>query len=313
MKKRWMIGVNFLLAMTIMVTPIFAQTGTSKVQTGNRITTIKSVVKNGSTYVGIRDLGAAADIEVSYFSNSHTAYLGLPGSEMEIKLRTGETFVNGIYVGKASVVTIDGFSYLPFRFVSENLGYEVKYENGIIKLLNAQEIGFITPESDKVYDPNGKVYEIILNSNNGQFIPQIKQPETKPVQSVPDKDGLTTADYYIEYLSHIQVIKASVFEMSGADYEVAWPVEYILQDKAYLENTVMPKLIGTEFEQLARKWEKSVNLAVLVFSNNGNNNGELLGSVAGIDKVLEEEIVRLGITEVTLRKIQDRLNKAMGW
>lgn len=96
----------------------------------------------------------------------------------------------------------------------------------------------------------------------------------------------------------------------AADIEVSY---FNNTQTAYLENIVMPKLIGIEFEPLAKKWKTSIDLAVDVFSNNGNNNGELLKSVVGIDKMLEDETVRLGLTEVTLRKIQDRLNKAMGW
>lgn len=97
---------------------------------------VSSVIKNNTTYVGIRDLGDATGLAVMYHDDTSTLELLDMTTTMSINLETGDTRVNGEPVTSAPLLTVKGRTYLPLRFVCEKFDYVVDTNGNTVNITN---------------------------------------------------------------------------------------------------------------------------------------------------------------------------------
>lgn len=89
----------------------------------------------GKTFLPVRALGNALGISVSYAPQHKVAYIDSGAVTLELPLYYNKAVKNGetvLTIEGAKVELYKGSAYLPIRFVGENLGYKVSYQEGKI-------------------------------------------------------------------------------------------------------------------------------------------------------------------------------------
>ncbi|MGE5391286.1 MAG: copper amine oxidase N-terminal domain-containing protein [Deltaproteobacteria bacterium] len=88
-------------------------------------------VVNGSTLVPLRFVGEAFGCDVSWNSSIRTAIVKLVDQTIEVPIGASYAVINGNKVQvKVPAQIIKGSTYVPLRFISENLGAKVDYNSG---------------------------------------------------------------------------------------------------------------------------------------------------------------------------------------
>lgn len=100
---------------------------------------IGTLNKNGSTYIALRHLNTALGLTTNF--NKSTQVIQVIGKNrvMEIHLKNGAMQLNGQLLDGLQPISQDYTTYLPLRFLLENLGYDVTYQQGT-KLIGIEAI-----------------------------------------------------------------------------------------------------------------------------------------------------------------------------
>lgn len=85
---------------------------------------------NGTTLVPLRFVGEAFGCDVQWKAISNSAVVKLVDQNIEVPVGVSYAYVNGNRVGvQVPAQLIDGSTYVPLRFISENLGAQVDYNS----------------------------------------------------------------------------------------------------------------------------------------------------------------------------------------
>lgn len=90
---------------------------------------------DGKTFLPVRALGKVLGIDVNYAPQHKVAYIDTPNVELELPLYYNKAVKNKttvLEIEGAKVELYKGSTYLPIRFVGENLGYKVDYKDNKI-------------------------------------------------------------------------------------------------------------------------------------------------------------------------------------
>ncbi len=90
---------------------------------------ISTINKNGSTYIALRSIDSALGLTTRYDPSSRLVQVSGRNRAMRIGLSTGSISLNGQPIVGPEAILQNGTTYLPLRFLSEQFGYEVTYDN----------------------------------------------------------------------------------------------------------------------------------------------------------------------------------------
>ena len=91
-----------------------------------------SIVYENRLYLPVREIGDALGLEVGYVSEQKI--VALDGGKIQLPVNENKAVVNGQIVAidkendKVGTIVVKDKTYLPVRFISENLGYNVSYD-----------------------------------------------------------------------------------------------------------------------------------------------------------------------------------------
>lgn len=102
------------------------------------------MMDNGRTYLPLRILSESMGIDVSYDSSTSAVFVRMEGMSIDLFNNNHMAVINaqwvpiderdGKIIKETTVKIKDGRTYVPIRFVSEQLGVKVEYSNGNINL-----------------------------------------------------------------------------------------------------------------------------------------------------------------------------------
>lgn len=104
----------------------------------------KPTVIDGRTYIPLRVMGDAMGYDIGWHSSSQVAVAKSAHVTIELKINSPIARINGkeAYIDiregvpftSTTALLLDGKTYIPLRFVTENLGYELEFKDGITYL-----------------------------------------------------------------------------------------------------------------------------------------------------------------------------------
>lgn len=100
---------------------------------------IGTINKNGSTYIALRNLNTALGLTTNFNNSTQAIQVISKNRVMEISLRNNTTQLNGQPLAGPQPISQDYTTYLPLRYLLENLGYDVTYQQGT-KLIGIEAI-----------------------------------------------------------------------------------------------------------------------------------------------------------------------------
>jgi len=101
---------------------------------------IAPVLKDGTTYVPVKGLFEELGAQVSYDDNTNTAIITKGALVIKLKLGSNIVDVNGNQQQLSDTIpVVDGHVLIPLRFVSETLGYKVKWD-GNTKIITIEAL-----------------------------------------------------------------------------------------------------------------------------------------------------------------------------
>lgn len=102
-------------------------------------TNIPTINKDNSTYIAIRSLNNNMGLNTSYENSTRMVRLEGRGRTLEISLNKHTTTLNGQLIYGPEPILQDNTTYLPLRFLLEQMGYNISYEQAT-KLVGIQAI-----------------------------------------------------------------------------------------------------------------------------------------------------------------------------
>lgn len=90
---------------------------------------IGTINKNGSTYIALRDLNSALGLKTNFNKATQLVNVSGNGRSLEINLMNNAFNLNGQQVTGPEVILQGGTTYLPLRFILEQMGYVISYQN----------------------------------------------------------------------------------------------------------------------------------------------------------------------------------------
>ena len=100
---------------------------------------IGTINKNGSTYIALRNLNTALGLTTNFNKSTQIIQVKSNNRVMEINLKNNAMQLNGQIVSGPQPISQNYTTYLPLRFLLEQLGYDVTYQQGT-KLIGIQAI-----------------------------------------------------------------------------------------------------------------------------------------------------------------------------
>ena len=230
-------------------------------------------------------MGSAVGLSVNYIAETHTAVLTSMNHTMRINLKDGKASLDDTALGVAPVILENGSTYLPFRWICERFEFEVGFENGII---------LIDTKGNSLIDQSVDQSEVV-NEDVNTNIDWVKVYKT-----------FGPKEYYIDYLANLRDMCSSAMDATREGFDEALLPAF--QSRKKDSDEVKAKLKGTEYEQLAAKYDGLADQIVGLYMNNG----------AGIEKVHDKlyecydafytEVERLGISNETMLAIYSRMS-----
>lgn len=272
MKKQLLV---FSSVMLLGASTVFGQVGSSQINYGGVTYPVQSIVKDNTTYVGVRQLGEATGLTVGYMADIHTVVVDHKNHNMQITLQDRQAYVNGVAVGEAPMILENGSTYLPFRWICEKLGFLVGYENGVIKVNTRENSVPIVPTN-----PNETVF--------------------------PGYENFGAREYYMDYLMSLESMCNPTFDASrdGFDKKIIPAAQNRKKD---IEAT-KTKLKGTEYEALAAKYEGLVDQIISLYENNGAGMEKIEDKMRECSNFYSIEAARLDISNETTLTIGERIS-----
>ncbi|GAB6179334.1 hypothetical protein JCM14036_06530 [Desulfotomaculum defluvii] len=125
-----------LLIMFLVSLPLPAIASQSISLDGQKMTLTQSpVIEQGRTFVPLRLIAEAVGCEVGYDSSIQTVRIQKHGQMIRMKVADSEAYINEKKVSlDAPAFLKNEITMVPLRFISENLGLDVQYTEGEIKL-----------------------------------------------------------------------------------------------------------------------------------------------------------------------------------
>lgn len=91
---------------------------------------IGTINKNGSTYIALRNLNTALGLTTNFNNSTQMIQVKSKNRIMDINLKNNAMQLNGQILSGPQTISQDYTTYLPLRFLLENLGYDVTYQQG---------------------------------------------------------------------------------------------------------------------------------------------------------------------------------------
>jgi hypothetical protein len=91
-------------------------------------TSIATINKNNSTYIAIRSLNNNIGLKTTYEKSTKVVRMEGRGRTLELGLSNHSTMLNGQLIFGPEPILQDNTTYLPLRFLLEQMGYDVSYE-----------------------------------------------------------------------------------------------------------------------------------------------------------------------------------------
>ncbi|WP_162515412.1 PdaC/SigV domain-containing protein [Paenibacillus pinistramenti] len=155
--------------------------------------TIGTLNSSSTTYIALRSLGTNLGLNVSYDSAAKTVKITGRGRVLTMNLNNGSTTLNGQLIFGPEAIVQDNVTYLPLRFLLEQMGYVITYDQ-TSKLIGIQAIqeNDLQVETKQIgADGDGKslsVYYPVISGYKDAVIQQkinnfIKQEVDKQIES----------------------------------------------------------------------------------------------------------------------------------
>ena len=190
MKKTSLIIMTLLLVFVLGTGTVFAETsgqtvnlvlGQSTAQiNGKDVTmTAPAQVVSGSTLVPLRFVGEAFGCDVQWISDTRTAMVTLEDQTIEVPIGQTYAVINGEKINVAVPgQLINGSTFVPLRFIGENLGAKVDYDattKGISILLSKyhhKDLNFETvlPAGWTVEEETAEDVTLSIDADRGVFL-----------------------------------------------------------------------------------------------------------------------------------------------
>ncbi len=156
--KKWIVGT--MACALLAATPAFAAP-TEVFLNGDLLETQDEVrIQDGRTLMGFRDFFSATGLAVNWDDDTRTATTEAEGLAIVIRPDSGEVLVNNdAQELDVPPQLLDGHIYLPLRFFSESLGYEVDFTQ-------EDERNIVTLEKD-IAPAERPAEQRLTNANNG--------------------------------------------------------------------------------------------------------------------------------------------------
>lgn len=189
--KRILKWLALTLSVTILAAPLawssvqqVEAAGKAKYAVGNQTFSIEGVKKNiatinknGSTYIALRHLSDSLGLDTNFDKTTQIISISGEGRILTINLAASTVMLNGQQILSPELVSQDNTTYLPLRFILEQLGFEVGYESGS-KLIaihaikeNDLKINAQTIEADE----NGKSLQVYYPVISGLASSEVQQ------------------------------------------------------------------------------------------------------------------------------------------
>lgn len=271
MKKQLLVFSSMML---LGASTVFGQVGSSQINYGGVTYPVQSIVKDNTTYVGVRQLGEATGITVEYMADIHMVVVNHKNHNMQISLEDRQAYINGVAVGEAPMILENGSTYLPFRWICEKLGFLVGYENGIIKVNTRENSVPILPTS-----PDEEIFK--------------------------GYENFGAREYYMDYLMNLGDLCNCAFDASRDGFEKKF-VPAAQNRKKDMEAT-KAKLKGTEYEALAAQYEDLADQIISLYENNGAGMEKIEDKMRACSLLFYTEAARLDISNETTLTIGGRI------
>ena len=157
------------------------------------------VIDEGRVFLPVRTLGEVLGIDVDYLSDYKTAKATNPTASLELPLGYNKAVKDGTLVipvdkgnPRTRIILYNSRTYLPVRFVSENLGYNIQYGNQTVSITTDGTEPTV-PNPDKIEpgyeskmnpaDPNNPYNLMALKE--GRSISQLPTAKMKDIPEDP--------------------------------------------------------------------------------------------------------------------------------
>ena len=216
---------------------------------GNEVKVVKPYAVDGNTLVPLRVITEAFGAEVKWEPNDNSITISLDDVSIKLLLNKTEAVINGQKATMAAVpVAINGTTMVPLRFITENFGAEVSFNNTTKEITVTKEI---------VSDNSIKDFSALLNRSTKDRVGDsyykwsIDLPEDFVILTrnfTGDSNNFTNQD-------DDKVLYIEIDNKQNETLEYLWQNEAILSIKAnetILENKIVD-MNGIRFEKIVFK------------------------------------------------------------
>ena len=236
-----------------------------------------SIVYENRLYLPVREIGDALGLEVGYVSEQKI--VALDGGKIQLPVNENKAVVNGKIVAidkendKVGTIVVKDKTYLPVRFISENLGYNVSYDanskvthiktnanannnttqsEGVTKLDKAQAVEAYKQLSEAsnniknaTIDTTGKM-NFTMSDGTDSLSMKMDIVNTTTIDMKDKVSMYTEQKNTTEFLGDKQVIEQKMFYKDGKMYmnqnvdgtEVKFKLDLDLDEVMQLSNTI---------------------------------------------------------------------------
>lgn len=209
---KWLKNVLIISLLACLISTSFAEEDTLKIRVNNEYirTDVAPFITNGTTYVPIRFISEGLNItNISWNNDSKSVTIKKDSDTLRILINKNYAYKNGTLISVPSpALIINGRTFVPLRFVSENLNANVEWQESTNTVL-------ITTRSQT---SNGSNSQSKPNSSNGTTSSGSINSPSKPNSSSSSTSNSTLYTNYddaIYWLSRIIEAEASGEPLKG--------------------------------------------------------------------------------------------------
>lgn len=209
---KWLKNVLIISLLACLISTSFAEGDTLKIRVNNEYirTDVAPFITNGTTYVPIRFISEGLNItNISWNNDSKSVTIKKDSDTLRILINKNYAYKNGTLISVPSpALIINDRTFVPLRFVSENLNANVEWQESTNTVL-------ITTRSQT---SNGSNSQSKPNSSNGATSSGSITSPSKPnssSSSTPNSTLYTNYDDAIYWLSRIIEAEASGEPLKG--------------------------------------------------------------------------------------------------
>jgi hypothetical protein len=203
---------------------------------GKEIKVVKPYAINGNTLVPLRVITEAFGAEVKWEPNDNSITVSLNDVAIKLLLNKTEAVINGQKITVAAApIAISGTTMVPLRFITENFGAEVSFNN------TTKEI---TVTKEMVSDNSIKDFSEVLNSNAKD---RVGDSYYKWSINLPEDFVVTTRNYVGDYNTFAnrdedEFLYIEIRDKKNETLEYLWQNEAILSiegNETIVENKII--------------------------------------------------------------------------